>query len=128
MNSNLPGLVRMPVFGECSGENDPGWTNFLCEALTPPFPFHYLCHAGAMILFSLIVLGMYRFFAEKSKKSSPDTFWYLFAMETAVDGHLISKLSYSFADYGYSYSITAPSWTKLGVAVSVLTFASCIPM
>ena len=71
MNSNLPGLVRMPVFGECNAENDPGWTNFLCEALTPSFPSHYLCHAGAMILFSLIVLGMYRFFAEKSKKIEP---------------------------------------------------------
>jgi len=71
MHSNLPGLIRVPVF-------------------------------GAMILFSLIVL--------------------------AIDGHLISKLSYSFSDFGYSYSISAPSWTKLGVAVSLLTFASCIPM
>jgi len=57
---------------------------------------------GALIVFSIIVL--------------------------AIDGNLISKLSYSYSNYGFSYAVAAPSWTKLGVAVGVLTFVSLIPL
>jgi len=72
MPSNIPGLIRIPVF-------------------------------IALIIFSLIVLG--------------------------IDGHLISQLSGSFEDlFGFNFSFTAPSWTKLGVAVSVITMVSLIPM
>jgi len=57
---------------------------------------------GALIVFSIIVL--------------------------AVDGNLISKLSSSYSVYGSTFTVSAPSWTKLGVAVAVLTFISLIPL
>jgi len=57
---------------------------------------------GALIVFSIIVL--------------------------AVDGNLISKLSSSYSAYGSTFTVSAPSWTKLGVAVAVLTFISLIPL
>jgi len=56
---------------------------------------------AALLLFSLIVLG--------------------------VDAHLISKLSFSFNEFGIHYSYSAPAWPKLGVATAVLTLVTLLP-
>lgn len=57
---------------------------------------------AALLVFSLIVLG--------------------------INAHLIAKLHFNFDEFGIHYSISAPGWTKLGLATAVLTLVSLLPM
>lgn len=57
---------------------------------------------AALLVFALIVLGL--------------------------DGHLVAKLHHTYDEGFFKVTINAPAWAKLGVATSVLTLVSLLPM
>jgi hypothetical protein len=68
MHPNIPGLIRVPVLGECLLlQKRKAMQNVFLLKLPLSFP---LSHAGALILFSLIVLGTYPLSALIERMSS----------------------------------------------------------